>query len=118
MSDDVKQYFVSGKKNLIFVYLTFLGGILIPLLPVIGAAFSYSNKGTNDRFLSSHYVFAFRTFIVGFVVGVLMLVPPIIFISPIIYFFLSIWVIVRSIIAVQYLMENNPHPNPLSFWIK
>jgi len=35
MNDEIKRYLEPGKKNLILVYILYLGGIIIPILPVI-----------------------------------------------------------------------------------
>ena len=118
MNDVVKEYLEPGKKNLILIYVLYLLGGFISLLPIIGGAFAYANIAHKDPILQSHYIFAFRTFwlsIVGFVIA---FITTLIFIGVIIYMLVFVWVVMRSIIAIQCLLEGAPHPNPSSFWIK
>ena len=118
MNDEIKQYFKPGKKNIIFVYLMYLSEIIIPLLPLIGAYFAYSNMSNKSKIFASHYTFAFRTFCVAIVGKFIAILTTFILIGPVISFLLFIWVVARSIIALKYLMEDSQHPNPLTFWIK
>lgn len=41
MSDDIKEYLDPGKKNLILIYVLYLCGIIIPILPIIGVVFAF-----------------------------------------------------------------------------
>lgn len=120
MNEEVKQYLETGKKNLILVYGLYLAGMLIPVLPIVGAAFAYANSSCSNLVWRSHYIFAFRTFCVAIIGVLLALLTTLIFIfiGPILYMFVFVWFIVRSIVALQYLLEERPHPNPLTFWIK
>ena len=118
MNEEVKQYLETGKKNLILVYGLYLAGMLIPILPIVGAAFAYANSNCSNLVWRSHYIFAFRTFCFT-VVGILLaIVTTFIFIGPILYMFVFVWFIVRSIIALQYLLAEKSHPNPLTLWVK
>ena len=91
---------------------------MIPILPLIGVYFAYVNMENRNKFLRSHYVLAFRTFGMSFIGGVLATLTTFIYIGPIIYFLVFVWAVVRSVIAIQFLIEDNEHPNPLTFWIK
>jgi uncharacterized membrane protein len=118
MNEEVKEYLQPGKKNLILIYILYLGGLLIPILPIIGVVFAYANQNISNLVWQSHYVFAFRTFLFGMAASFVAMITTFIFIGPILYMLILVWFIVRSIVAMQFLLEESPHPNPLTFWIK
>ena len=118
MNDEIKQYLEPGKKNLILIYVLYLCGIIVPILPIIGAVFAFANKADNNELYRTHYVFAFRSFCFGIAGAFIALITTFIFIGPILYMLIFIWFVVRSIVALQYLLEGAAHPNPLTFWIK
>lgn len=118
MNEELKQYLKPGKKNIVFIYITYLFVLLIPPVTLIGAYFAYTNQNAKNKLFRSHYIFAFRTFVVAVVVGFIAILANFIIVGPILQYILIVWIVVRSIIALQYLMEENEHPNPLTFWIK
>ena len=118
MSNEIKHYLEPGKKNLILIYVLYLCGIIIPILPIIGAVFAFANKADNNKLYRSHYIFAFRSFCFGIIGSFVALITTFIFIGPILYMLILVWFVVRSIVALQYLLEEEAHPNPLTFWIK
>ena len=118
MHDTIKEYLEPGKKNLLLIYSLYLLGLFIPLLPIIGGVFAYVSTTHKNPILQSHYIFAFRTFwlsIIGFCVA---FITTFIFIGIIVYMLVFVWVVVRGIIAIQFLLEGAPHPRPLTLWIK
>jgi uncharacterized membrane protein len=118
MSDEIKQYLEPGKKNLILIYILYLFGTIGPILPIIGAVFAFANKTNSNNLYSTHYTFAFRSFclwLCGVLVAMIFTFANIGLLLKILIF---VWFIVRSIIALQYLLEKKPHPNPLTLWIK
>lgn len=139
MGDTIKEYMKAGKKNILLIYVLFLLGIIVPFLAIIGGIFAYINKNTEDTIWRSHYIFAFRTFIFPFVIWVsitflllpilaliftylgnsggllVLMLGPFIIIMNIAMF---IWLVVRSIIAIQLILADKPHPNPLTLGIK
>jgi uncharacterized membrane protein len=118
MNNEINQYLQAGKKNLIVIYILYLGGVAAPLLPIIGAVLAYVNKDVNDRLLASHYTLLFRTFWMVLAGTLLSVVTAIIFIGPIIYGLVVIWAVFRLVIGLKYLTNDLEHPNPLSLWIK
>lgn len=118
MSDDIKEYLEPGKKNLILIYILYLCGIIIPILPIIGVVFAFANQTHNNELWKTHYIFAFRTFVLGIAGAFVAMITTFVFIGLILYMLIFVWFVVRSIIAMQYLLEEIPHPNPLTFWIK
>lgn len=117
MSDEIKEYLQPGKKNLILLYIMYLIGLVAPIFPVIGAAFAYANKSIANKTLKSHYLFALRTFYLSAAGWLVCYILNMIFINPIIYV-VFVWYTVRSIIALQLLIQDLPHPNPMTFWLK
>lgn len=118
MSEQIKQYLNPGKKNLILIYILYLSGIIIPILTIIGAVFAFANKESDNSLYKSHYSFAFRTFYLMALGYIIAMVTTFIFVLPIIYMLIFIWFVVRSIFALQYLLDDQPHPNPQTFWIR
>ncbi|MFK7973445.1 MAG: hypothetical protein AB8B66_01090 [Rickettsiaceae bacterium] len=118
MDYQIKQYIQAGKKNLFLIYALYLMWMIIPLLTLIGAVFAYANINHEDNFLRSHYIFSFRTFMVGFFGSIIAAAASLFFIGPIIFIAIFIWCVIRSIFALQFLIANQTHPNPLTFWIK
>lgn len=118
MSEEIKQYLDPGKKNLILIYILYLCGIIVPILPIVGAVFAFANKTNSSKLYRSHYIFAFRSFCFGILGAFVAMITTLIFIGPILNMLIFVWFVVRSIVALQYLLEEQPHPNPLTFWIK
>lgn len=118
MSDEIKEYFKVGKKNIIFVYVLYLLGMIIPMLSIVGAVFAYLNKDDKNQMLASHYTFAFRTFLGVVIAEFVAMITVVFLIGPIISFCIFIWAVARSIIALQYLLDDLAYPNPLTFSIK
>lgn len=127
MTGEFREYLKPGKKNFILIYLTYLAGmmtqalgIIAVFLALVGAYYSYTNMNIKNQFLRSHYIFAFRTFCICLISWVLSSSEILswIFLGIIVKFVIFILVVLRCIIALQYLMENSEHPNPLTFWIK
>ncbi|PCJ23924.1 MAG: hypothetical protein COA94_07845 [Rickettsiales bacterium] len=118
MSDEIKEYLEPGKKNLILIYMLYLCGVLVPLLPIVGGVFAYANQNNEDEIWKSHYIFAFRSAVLGVLGMLISMITAFIFIGVIFYMVVVIWFVVRSILALQYLFEGKAHPNPMSYWIK
>lgn len=118
MSIDVQDYLKPGKRNIILIYILYLCGLIFPILIVLGGLFAYAGHTDKDNFLDSHYIFAFRTFWIGILCALISLIATIIFIGIILYILLFAWFALRSIIALQYLIHDQPHPHPKTLWIK
>jgi uncharacterized membrane protein len=124
---EIRQYFETGKKNLVLVYILYLSVIISPvinqlvislILPFVGAGFSYYNLLCSNKIWQTHYMFAFRTFCFGIVSFFVIKILNIAFLSFVVQGLLFIWIAARSIIALKLLLEEMEHPNPLTFWIK
>jgi uncharacterized membrane protein len=118
MDKQIKEYTKAGKKNLIILYILYLCGVVAPLLPAIGVIFAYINKEAQNNFLSSHYIFLFRTFCLGFLGFIIAKITMLVFIGLLVYFALAIWFILRVAIGFKYLLNDQHYPNPMTYWIK
>jgi uncharacterized membrane protein len=119
MNINIKDYIKAGKQNLIAIYiLNIISIIMFPPFLFLGAYFSYSYKNHKSITWRSHYIFILRTLIFGLIGAFASILTTFIFIGPIISMLVFVWFAVRTIVALQLLLEENPHPNPLTFWIK
>lgn len=118
MNDEIKEYIKTGKKNLILIYVLYLCGIVAPIFPLVGVVMAYINRAAADQFLASHYIFVFRTFLLGCLGVFVSIITTLIFIGPVIYALVLIWFILRTAIGLKYIADNREHPNPTTFWIK
>lgn len=118
--EEIKTYLQSGQRNIILIYVLYLIGLITPSLSLVGisVAYAYAYQEERNNLLSSHYQFAFRTFVIGVIGIVLDIITSLTFIGIILYWAIFAWCTVRSIIAIQFLLKNSPHPNPMGFWIK
>jgi uncharacterized membrane protein len=117
MDEKVKQYLEASKKNLTVIYILYLCGVVVPVFVLIGAVMAYVNKDKGDRILAGHYIFILRTFVIGLIGYIISIITTVILIGPILYMGLCGWFIARIVMGLKYLVEDYPHPNPLTFWI-
>ncbi|WP_425363023.1 DUF4870 family protein [Candidatus Tisiphia endosymbiont of Hybos culiciformis] len=118
MDKEIKKYIKAGRPNLVVVYILFLCGIVAPLLPIIGAVFSYINKDIKNKYLASHYIFIWRTFWMGFVGIMISMITTIILIGSVLYLCLLVWFILRIAMGFKYLLNGTEHPNYMTYWLK
>jgi|JFJP01.1.fsa_nt_gi uncharacterized membrane protein len=118
MNEQIKEYLEPGKKNIILIYVLFLGSLVFPIVCFLGGAFAYANKSDANEVLRSHYLFAYTNFFICVIAFILSSMINLIFIFPLLYVMVLVWFVLRGIVALQFLFRNLPHPNPLTFWIK
>lgn len=118
MNKDFKKYVIPGKHNIVVIYCAYLLGVFFAIISLIGLYFAYTNKEDSNPVLKSHYRLALGTFglmaagwLASYVVRGYVL-------EPLIHIVVFIIVVLRSVIALQYLSEGNEHPNPETLWIK
>ena len=126
MNQELKEYLDPGKKNILFIYALFLMSLIIPTFCLVAGVFAYVNQSHEDDFLKSHYRFAFRNFIIiallvattnilvvlGWLIGIQSFVALFNMLAQLLVFIL---LVVRSILAMRYLVEDVDHPNPLTY---
>lgn len=125
MNRGISEYFEPGKKNILLIYILYLLGTVIIMLPLIGAGLAFVHMGHKNIVWRTHYQFAFRTFVLGIIAIIASIILSFVFVSVSIFFIgflfyiaVFVWFIVRSIVAIGYLIDGVAHPNPKTFWIK
>ncbi len=133
MRDEIEKYIKPGKENIILIYILYLLGVVFMqyLFSIIGASICLYNINNSNFIWQSHYRFALNSFwltaialTVIWIIGIVLITNLInaSFIGPLLVMVMSvlvtIWFIIRGIIAIQFLLENKEHPNPKTLWIK
>lgn len=140
MIEGLKQFLQSSKKNLLLLYVLYLCGVVSIIFPLFGALMVYLNKKTSDSLLASHYNFLFRTFIISFIscccifIAVTLIGPVTakvlvkhdfeVVLWLLLGLFIAlgilwlIWFVLRLFIGLNYIINDQAHPNPSTFWIK
>ena len=99
----------------IIIYTLYLANFVIPFTSLIGVILAYINKNDDTSFLQSHYQFQIRTFWIGllyFFVGALL---TLILVGWLILLFYAVWLIIRCVKGLRYLINQQPIPNPTSW---
>lgn len=123
MSSDIKEYLDPGKKNLILIYILFLVGVCIsiPLLLIPAVVLAFSNQNNSEEPWTSHYIFVLRTFffgLLGSIIASAMMISLLLsFLGILLYIAIFVWLVVRSILSLKYLLNDLPHPKPRSLGI-
>ena len=118
MNEEIKRYLQPGKKNIVLVYGLYLAGLMFPIMSLLGAAFAYANQSDRNKIWQSHYLFALRTSYIYAVDFIFSLIKNWIFIGSVFYIIFFVWLVMRSIMALKFLFQDLPHPNPLTLGIK
>lgn len=99
------------------VYLLMLVNIIVQFLGIIGVIIAYVHKNDAPAWLRTHYQFQIRTFWIGLlliVAGAFLWTAGI---GAFILLFWLVWLIVRCVKGIKYLDQNQPHPNPTTWWL-
>ena len=100
MRNKINTYLQPGKHNIILIYVLYLVGLVNPIIPFLGGAFAYGNKSSHNKLWQSHYLLK-NLILMGFVL----------------YIAVFVWLIIRSMFALRFLLQDLPYPNPSTFWI-
>ncbi|MGI4775776.1 MAG: hypothetical protein ACRYE9_02420 [Janthinobacterium lividum] len=117
MKDQFREYLKPNSKNIALIYILYLCSAVVPFLSFVGILLLYLNKNYYDDFCRSHYIFLLRTFVLGVGATLFSIIVPIILVSPLLRFSVSIWFLCRVAFGFKYLAKNKEHPNPLTLWI-
>lgn len=104
------------------LYLIGIGHITV----IIGLLIAYSCRSGAGPVAASHYTYQTRTFwlsiwwfvigamlfLVGLPLSIILIGLPMIFVGATICGFVWLYFVVRSIIGLVYLLQNEPHPRP------
>ena len=112
-SDQVEE----DKVLPIVVYALYLLGFTNGLTFLVGLIVAYVNRETAGPINASHYTFAIRTFWLSLLFGVVGLVLTPVGIGFVILPAVWIWVAVRCILGVSWLLKVQPYPTPRNWMI-
>lgn len=115
--DDLKKFLHKGRENLILCYVLFLLGLIWPFFQIIGFGFAITYRNDADTLLSSHYTWLYRTSIVAWLAYFILTVGMFGILGSIVVIITAIWYVVRVAYGLRYLLDKQPHSNPLTFWI-
>ena len=98
------------------IYISFLVGLIVPFVSLIGVIFSYVSKGNGPEWLDENYRFQIRTFWIGalyFTVSFLLMFVLIGWITLIVSL---VWYVIRTIKGLKAL-ENKQAPANIDGWL-
>lgn len=109
-------YSKSNRKPVVYsVYVSYLLGLLIWFLPIIGVIVAYVFKDEADEVLQTHYRFQIRTFWIWMLCSLVAILLFIVFVGWLVAIFVLIWLLVRCIFGLKCLYEDRPIPDPASW---
>nr|WP_232793309.1 hypothetical protein [Caulobacter hibisci] len=101
----------------IVVYACYIGGwITGGVSAIVGLILAYVSKAAAPEWLQSHYVFQIRTFWLSLLFSVIGGLTLIFGIGALILVAVGIWVTVRSVVGLSWLLKGQPYPTPRN-WI-
>jgi uncharacterized membrane protein len=98
------------------VYILYLVSLVLGVTMLVGVVMAYVNRADAPVPLRTHYELQIRTFwmmiayaLVGFVLSFVM-------VGFLVWLFIPVWLVVRSVRGLRYLERREPYPNP-STWL-
>lgn len=113
MNDIAQNNSTAGTK---VIYILLMVSTLIGLSGIVAVIMAYIYKNDSPEWLQSHYRFQIRTFWIGLLYATIGLITFAVIIGYFILLFTVIWVIVRCIIGLKQLENNQPVKN-LESWM-
>jgi uncharacterized membrane protein len=99
------------------VYALYLVGLFNGLTAVVGVILAYVSKGAAPEWMQSHYVFQIRTFWLSLLFAVIGGVLTVVGIGFVILAAIWVWIAVRSILGLSWLLKGQAYPTPRSWMI-
>ena len=100
------------------VYALYLAGLMSAgMTSVVGVILAYVSKATAPEWMLSHYVFQIRTFWPSLLFSVIGAVLTPIGIGFVILPAVGIWVAVRCILGLSWLLKGQAYPTPRNWMI-
>lgn len=100
------------------VYALYLAGLLSAgMTGFVGVILAYVSKGAAPEWLQSHYVFQIRTFWLSLLFGLVGLVLTPVGVGFVILPAVWVWVAVRCILGLSWLLKAQPYPTPRNWMI-
>lgn len=104
-------------KSAFLIYILYLVGIAIPVLPVVGVVLAYLFRGNASGWLDSHYTYIVRTFWIGLLYSLLSILLMVILIGWIVSLAVVIWLVVRCVKGMQLLSKREAVPDPQTWLV-
>lgn len=114
---DFKKYITSSAENLFLCYVLAILGLVWPFFQVVAFVYSIMYRNLPDEFISSHYMWIYRTSIVGWSAYFVLLSQMFGMVGGIVVLAALIWYIIRLAFGLRCLLDKKTHANPLTFWI-
>jgi uncharacterized membrane protein len=100
------------------IYALYLAGLISAgMTAVVGVILAYVSKSAAPEWLQSHYVFQIRTFWLSMLFTVIGGVLTPVGVGFVILAAVWIWVAVRCILGVSWLLKIQPYPTPRNWMI-
>jgi uncharacterized membrane protein len=99
------------------ISLTYLGGFITGISPLIGIVLAHvwngeGVGGDNEAWMQSHYTYHIRTFWIGLLASIVSAVLMLVLIGFLMIFAVSIWMLVRTVMAMLKAQKQEPMPDP------
>jgi len=101
----------------VVVYGLYLVGLFNGLTAVVGVILAYASKAAAPEWIRSHYVFQIRTFWLSLLFGLIGLVLTPAGIGFVILPAVGVWVAVRCILGLSWLLKTQAYPTPRNWMI-
>ncbi|PVM83788.1 DUF4870 family protein [Caulobacter endophyticus] len=102
----------------IIVYACYIAGwVTGGVSSIVGLILAYVSKASAPEWLQSHYVFAIRTFWLSLLGGVIGCLTLIIGIGALILIAVGVWVTVRAIVGLSWLLKGEAYPTPRNWML-
>jgi uncharacterized membrane protein len=104
-----------GSGILKITYVIYLGGLIIPILTIVGLIMAYINRGDAAPWIAGHYRWLIRTFWISLLWGVACGILMIVHIGWILLLVAAMWSLVRVVRGFSAALKKQPIANPASW---
>lgn len=111
------KYITNSAENLFLCYVLAILGLVWPLFQVVAFVYGIIYRKLSNKFLSSHYMWIYRTSIVGWTAYFILLSQMFGVVGGVVVLVALIWYIARLAFGLRCLLDKKTHANPLTFWI-
>ena len=102
----------------VVVYSLHLAGLVTGgLTSVIAVVLAYVSRKGAAEWLQSHYSFQIRTFWMALLFGIVSSALTVIGVGFVLLAALGVWIAVRCIMGLSWLLKGHPYPTPLSWML-
>lgn len=112
-----ESWIAPGPANVRLIYFLYLFAPILGLTPLIAIVFAYLNRGKSEAWIETHYIWAIRTFWVGFFGTILSIMLMYVIVGFLTMLILTILIIARCITGLEALGRKAPIRDPRA-WVK